>query len=235
MTTRSALWIPLIYAAVIGLRAGGVLAATELDQRIAAADLTAAEQFAAQCIVCHSAGKTEESKTMEAKVGPSLWNVINRPIASLPEFNYSPALSNLGGKWDAATLDRYLSGPNTFAPGTQMALPGIEDPLVRAHIIRFLYTLADQPQIFSGKPSNDPVTPDPYGDSWPPGNGRILTGAVCSSCHSLAIVKQQGLNREDWDELLDWMVEEQGMAELAKDDRQAVLDYLAQHFNPQRD
>ncbi len=71
---------------------------------------------------------------------------------------------------------------------------------------------------------------DPFGDDWPKGRGRELTGYLCNSCHSLAIVKQQGLSRGDWDELLDWMVEEQGMAELTDEQRDQVLDFLAANF-----
>lgn len=72
--------------------------------------------------------------------------------------------------------------------------------------------------------------PDPFGNDWPAGPGRELTGAICGACHSLAIVKQQGLSQADWDELLDWMVEEQGMVQLEPAARTTILDYLATHF-----
>ena len=60
--------------------------------------------------------------------------------------------------------------------------------------------------------------------------GREDAGALCNACHSLAIVKQQGLSREVWDELLDWMVEEQGMPELERQERDLILGYLANNF-----
>lgn len=75
---------------------------------------------------------------------------------------------------------------------------------------------------------------DEFGADWPLGPGREDTGYLCGACHSLAIVKQQGLKREDWDELLDWMVEEQGMYEPEPDERALILDYLAQNFNVDR-
>lgn len=75
---------------------------------------------------------------------------------------------------------------------------------------------------------------DEFGADWPLGPGREDTGYLCGACHSLAIVKQQGLKREDWDELLDWMVEEQGMDELEAADRELILDYLAKNFNVDR-
>lgn len=57
---------------------------------------------------------------------------------------------------------------------------------------------------------------------------------ACVACHSEMIVAQQGLSKTDWDELLDWMVEEQGMDELEADEREVILDYLATHYNPDR-
>jgi cytochrome c len=84
-------------------------------------------------------------------------------------------------------------------------------------------------------PSIVPVDPPPggsdaFGSDWPDGEGRMLTGAACITCHSLAIVKQQGLSRKRWDELLDWMVEEQGMPEYDENTRTVILDYLERHF-----
>lgn len=70
---------------------------------------------------------------------------------------------------------------------------------------------------------------DEWGDL-PPGPGREEVFYLCAACHSLAIVKQQGLDRVDWDETLDWMVEEQGMPELEPDERTLLLDYLTAHY-----
>lgn len=64
-------------------------------------------------------------------------------------------------------------------------------------------------------------------DGLPPGEHRELVYALCSGCHSAKLVAQQGLNRSRWDGLLDWMVEEQGMAELDPETREQVLDYLS--------
>ena len=64
----------------------------------------------------------------------------------------------------------------------------------------------------------------------PAGPGREEVFYVCQACHSLAIVKQQGLDRASWDETLVWMVEEQEMEPLDANDRTLVLDYLATHY-----
>lgn len=47
-------------------------------------------------------------------------------------------------------------------------------------------------------------------------------------------VAQQGKTREGWDEMLVWMAEEQGMAELPPEERETVLDDLTGHYNTDR-
>lgn len=56
----------------------------------------------------------------------------------------------------------------------------------------------------------------------------------CIACHSEMIVAQQGLTRHGWEELLVWMVDEQGMPELDPETQSIVLDYLAKHYNVDR-
>lgn len=68
--------------------------------------------------------------------------------------------------------------------------------------------------------------PDEY-EGLPPGVGQEEVYAICSGCHSVKLVVQQGLSRDSWDETLDWMIDEQGMAEMDAETRTIVLDYLA--------
>ena len=64
--------------------------------------------------------------------------------------------------------------------------------------------------------------------------GVDLTYAYCAACHSEMLVAQQGLTRERWDDMLEWMVEEQGMAEIDEPDRSIILDYLTEYYNTDR-
>ena len=68
----------------------------------------------------------------------------------------------------------------------------------------------------------------------PPGEGRDEVLGFCGACHSMRLVTQQGLSRSIWDEVLDYMVEEQEMAELEPEDRKLILDYLARFYGPDR-
>ena len=64
--------------------------------------------------------------------------------------------------------------------------------------------------------------------------GAQITYDYCSACHSEMIIAQQGQTREGWDEILVWMVEDMGMNEIVEEDRNAILDYLATYYNPDR-
>ena len=68
----------------------------------------------------------------------------------------------------------------------------------------------------------------------PDGRGREETVGFCGACHSMHIVRQQGMTRPRWDETLDLMVERHGMPQLEGEEREAILDYLALAFPPRK-
>jgi cytochrome c len=94
------------------------------------------------CKVCHAFDKGAPSP-----IGPNLYGVVGRKIASLEGFNYSPALKGKQseGDWTFEHLDMWLTNPQAFAAGTTMAFPGIPDLKTRADVIDFLRTKSDNP------------------------------------------------------------------------------------------
>lgn len=109
---------------------------------VAKADPAKGEADAALCKVCHAFEKGAPSP-----VGPNLYGVIGRPIASAEGFSYSPALKAKAaeGNWDYAHIDAMIHNPMAYAPGTMMAFPGIPEPEKRAEVIAWLRTKADSP------------------------------------------------------------------------------------------
>jgi cytochrome c len=107
---------------------------------IAKADPKQGETDAALCKVCHSF-----QKGGPAIVGPDLYGVVGRKIASVEGFNYTPALKAHQGDWTYSNLDVWLKNPQAFAPGTAMAFPGVPDDKKRSAIIAFLRVNADTP------------------------------------------------------------------------------------------
>jgi hypothetical protein len=69
-------------------------------------------------------------------------------------------------------------------------------------------------------------------EEFPAGPGRDETFYACTACHGFKLVAQQGMNRRQWDDTLDWMTEKHGMPELRGDDRKLVLDYLETNYPP---
>jgi hypothetical protein len=64
----------------------------------------------------------------------------------------------------------------------------------------------------------------------PEGAGQEEVFYHCGSCHSLMLVKQQGLSRDRWEDTLVWMIEEQGMSRPTDKNWALILDYLSTHF-----
>ena len=66
------------------------------------------------------------------------------------------------------------------------------------------------------------------------GDGAAETYAYCIACHSERLVAQQGLNRQGWEEVIELMVDEHGMAPIAGPTLDRMLGYLSTHYGPDR-
>lgn len=102
----------------------------------AAGDAAAGEKVARKCKACHDFAEGGANK-----VGPALWGIVGRDIASGDGFSYSDALSGVEGNWDAAALDGYLADPKAWAPGNKMAFAGLKKEEDRADIIAYMTSL----------------------------------------------------------------------------------------------
>ena len=101
----------------------------------AAADIDAGKTTFKKCLLCHTA---EGGKN---KVGPSLFRIVGRKSASLPDYTYSDAMKNFNHTWTPQTLETYLADPHAVVPGTKMIFPGIKDAAERANLFAYLETL----------------------------------------------------------------------------------------------
>ncbi len=97
-------------------------------------------QVIKQCQICHN---TQEGQG--PKVGPDLYGVVDRPVASVPGFNYTPALKAKGGKWTFAELNKWVTNPRADVPGTSMTFAGLSNEKQRADLIAYLDTLSKNP------------------------------------------------------------------------------------------
>ena len=100
-----------------------------------AADNVAAGQalYQSKCTGCHSVDAD--------RIGPRHRNVVGRKVASVPGYDYSPALKKLGGVWTPARLDKWLSGTQKMAPGSKMYIE-VDDPTQRRLLIAYLKSVS---------------------------------------------------------------------------------------------
>ena len=64
----------------------------------------------------------------------------------------------------------------------------------------------------------------------PEGKGRDETFYLRTACHGTAIITQQGLTRQRWEETFDWMIEKHRMPDPGAADRALIVDSLAAAF-----
>jgi cytochrome c len=88
-----------------------------------------------KCGICHS------PKQGVNMVGPSLFGIVGRHSATVPNFNYSPAMQELNIDWTPETLDRYVTDPHAMVPKTKMIFPGLKSETDRENLIAYLQTL----------------------------------------------------------------------------------------------
>jgi cytochrome c len=85
--------------------------------------------FERRCTGCHSLDQNRE--------GPRLRGVFGRTSGSLSDFDYSSALKQAKIPWNEASLERWLTDPDTLVPGNNMEFH-VAKPQERTDLIRFL-------------------------------------------------------------------------------------------------
>jgi cytochrome c len=92
------------------------------------------------CQACHTFQKGQANN-----IGPNLYGVVGRPVASVPGFNYSAALKAKGGTWTFDALNTWLKNPRADVPGTLMTFAGFDEESERADVIDYLNSNSDKP------------------------------------------------------------------------------------------
>ena len=100
-------------------------------------DAAAGEKIFARCRACHS---LEDGKN---GVGPHLFGIVGRPVASVADYSYSDAMKAYaegGTVWDHEHLAVYVEKPKDEVPGTKMVFPGLRKPEDRENLVCYLET-----------------------------------------------------------------------------------------------
>lgn len=121
------------------IRWGGALLAGLLAVVAARAGTAADDVAAGRTLYLNTCGGCHSVDTN--RIGPRHRNVVGRAVASVQDYDYSPALRKLGGTWTPARLDRWLSGTQKMAPGSKMYLE-LDDAAERRLIITYLQSVS---------------------------------------------------------------------------------------------
>lgn len=113
----------------------GGAAGPSLNTLLATADVAKGEKVFAKCAACHTVNQGGANG-----IGPNLYAALGKPHGHVPGFAYSDALKKVPGNWDFAGMDKWLTSPRDYAPGTKMTFAGLGNPVDRANLIAWLNT-----------------------------------------------------------------------------------------------
>ena len=93
-----------------------------------------------KCAACHLINKGADNK-----IGPALYGVIGRKVASKQDYKYSKAMSGYDKNWTFEEMNGYLKKPQRYIKGTKMAFAGLRKEKDRASVILYLNQSSDEP------------------------------------------------------------------------------------------
>ncbi len=108
---------------------------------LASADAASGQAVAKKCVTCHTFDEGGKNK-----IGPNLWNVVDRTIGAQDGFSFSKALTEMASEsWTYEDLNAFLAKPKDWAPGTKMSFAGLKKAQDRANLILYLRSLSGSP------------------------------------------------------------------------------------------
>ena len=135
--------------------AGPAVEAKPIADLLATANVEQGAAVFKKCQACHSGEKGGPNK-----VGPDLWDIVDRPVAEHEGFGYSAGMKDFskGGQetWTFDHLNHFLSGPKAYVKGTAMGFAGLKNDKERANLLAYIREQSDSPA-----PLPDPNAPAP--------------------------------------------------------------------------
>ena len=128
-----------IAATAWALLLAGAAVAETAEQMISAADPAYGLTVYKRCKACHT---VEEGG--RHRVGPNLWSIVGKDVASAEGYKYTKAMIEFGGVWTLERLYEYLADPRSAVPRSRMAFPGVPNDEDRAAVIAYLQTQSEQ-------------------------------------------------------------------------------------------
>ena len=113
----------------------------DISALLALGDVDTGKKVYKKCAACHSIAQGGGNK-----IGPKLYNVVDRTVGSLSDYKYSKALASYGKEWTFEELNSFLIKPATWIKGNKMGFAGLKKEEDRASVILYLNQNSDSPK-----------------------------------------------------------------------------------------
>ncbi|WP_297799076.1 cytochrome c family protein [uncultured Brevundimonas sp.] len=158
--------------------AGGDAPALPIDWGtvLPTADVAAGEAAFARCQACHTINAGGASG-----IGPNLHGVLGGPVMHAAGFAYSDAMAKHKAEaptWGYDEIDKFLTAPGRYVPGTKMSFAGIRDEQTRINLIAYLRTQGSSLGIPAPDPSRQPGAAAPAEGDAAAAEGAAATEAT---------------------------------------------------------
>ena len=117
-----------------------VIEKVDIAALLALGNVSHGEKVFKKCAACHLVNKGGENK-----IGPALYGIIGKKVASKDDYKYSKAMAAYDKNWTFEEMNGYLKKPQSYIKGTKMAFAGLRKEKDRASVILYLNQNSDNP------------------------------------------------------------------------------------------
>tara|TARA_B100000614_G_scaffold233414_1_gene228679 strand:- start:139 stop:678 length:540 start_codon:yes stop_codon:yes gene_type:complete len=127
-------------ASKLTTKAEKVVEKIDIAALLALGDINHGQKVFKKCAACHLVNKGGANK-----IGPALYGVLGRKVASKEDYKYSKAMASYDRNWTFEEMNGYLKKPQSYIKGTKMAFAGLRKEKDRASVILYLNKNSDNP------------------------------------------------------------------------------------------